>query len=183
MLIQKIKTELGSMSGHPLINQTRVKTSVLHFSGQKYRIDLSYHDIPDLQGQAVGIKFSDESNSMDSSKQVSVNGMLLGKAIGKRVIDMTSDLSNVSFLGFYLLTDDLERNRGILAVRAKTRLYKAQAVQIHKNVNHKLPQLTQISVAGGVAWGMGERNFISKPQFQQFVTELEKATEVVEYAD
>jgi len=170
------------MAGHPRINQTRVESSTLLFSGQRYRIDLSFHNVPGLSGHAVGIKFSDESESMDSSKKVQINGMLLGKAIGKRIIEMTKDLKGVFFLGFYLLTEDLERNRGILAVRAKTRIYKAQAIQIHKKVDHKLPQLTQVNVAGGVGWGMGENNFLSKPQFQQLVSELGKAAEVVEYA-
>lgn len=169
--------------GHSLLQPLKTDTSTLFFSGRKYLVSLSYHKVSGLSGQAVGIKFSDNTNSMDSSKKVQVNGMLLGKAIGKRIIDMTGDLSNISFLGFYLLTDELEQERGKLAVRAKTRLYKAQAIQIHKHVDHKLPQLTQVTVDGGVAWGMGGNNFLSNPQFQLLISELNKATEVINHAN
>lgn len=167
------------MAGHPMLSQVRSETSVLDFSGQRFHIDLSYHKVAGLSGHAVGIKFSDASDSMDSSKKVQINGMLLGKAIGKRVVEMTRNLDGISFLGFYLLTDDIEQGRGVLAARAKTRVYGAQAKQIHKKVSHKLPQLTQINVEGGVAWGMGESNFLSKPQFQFFLSELGKSMEVI----
>ncbi|PCJ11800.1 MAG: hypothetical protein COB04_18590 [Gammaproteobacteria bacterium] len=171
------------MAGHPALNQIKTESSILDFSGLRYKISLSFHQIDGLSGHAVGIKFSDAKDSMDSSKKVPVNGMQLGKALGKRIVEMAGNLDNISFLGFYLLTDDIEQTRGRLAVRAKTRLYKAQAVQIHKNVSHKLPQLTQVNVDGGVAWGMGENNFISKPQFQLFISELSKETEVIDHVN
>lgn len=171
------------MAGHPMLNQIKAETSILEFSGQRYHITLSYHKVAGLSGSAVGIKFSDATESMDSSKKVHINGMQLGKAIGERVVEMTGDLKGVSFLGFYLLTDDIERERGSLAVRAKTRLYGSQAKQIHRKVHGKLPQLTQINVEGGVAWGMGEKNFLNKSEFQLFLSELGKATEVINHAN
>ena len=171
------------MAGHPMLSQIKSETTGLDFSGQRFNVVLSYHKVAGLSGHAVGIKFSDASSSMDSSKKVKINGMLLGRAIGERVVEMTKNLDGISFLGFYLLTDDIEKERGVLAVRAKTRVYSAQAKQIHKKVSHKLPQLTQITVDGGVAWGMGESNFLSKPQFQLFLSELGKATEVINHVD
>ena len=107
------------MAGHPMLSQVKSETSVLDFSGRQFNVVLTYHKVSELSGHAVGIKFSDVTDSMDSSKSVKINGMLLGKAIGERVVEMTRNLHGISFLGFYLLTDEIEKERGKLAVRAK----------------------------------------------------------------
>lgn len=168
------------MAGHPALTQVKTDRSTVAHAGRCYTVELSYHTVTDLKGYAVGVKFTDMHSSMDSSKKVNTDGYSLGNAIGERVVRMTKNLKDVSFLGFYLLTDDLEKSRGEKAVISKIRLYRSQAVKIHKKVSHKLPELTQIKVNGGVGWGMGEKNFLSKPNFETFLLELSKAFEVLE---
>ncbi len=138
------------MAGHPLLHQIKEETGIIAAGGTTYNIHLSYHRVAGVEGYVVGLKFSDQSGSMDSSKSGKVNPFLLGNAIAHKTLQMVkSDLDKISVLGFYLLTDDLE-SRHANGSRLKRRIYNAQAIEIRANVKHKLQYLTSFEVEGGL---------------------------------
>lgn len=167
------------MAGHHLVTDHRDKTSTALISGKQYKIQLSYHNIKGISGSVVGIKFSDASNSMDSSKKGQVSGVLLGRAIGEKVVQMVMpDIDKISILGFYLLTDDLS-TRGKRAVFIKERVYGNQAKEIHNYVKHKLPVLRMLKTNGGTGWAMSKEGTMDDFQIQLLERELGKRLEVL----
>jgi hypothetical protein len=162
------------MAGHPLLNQVKEKTEIAHIGGSIYHIHLSYHRVTGIEGYVAGLKFSDQDKNMDSSKIGKVNPFQLGIAIANKAKQMVApDLDQISILGFYLLTDDLEaRKKG--GSRLKKRLYNAQALEIHSQVKNKLPHLTRLETDRGAGWAMSEHNFSSYHEFQIFERELAK---------
>lgn len=167
------------MAGHHLTTKHWEKTSTVLVAGNQYNVQLSYHNIKGIPGNVVGIKFSDDSNSMDSSKKGSVNGVLLGRVIGEKVIRMVSDdLNKISILGFYLLTDELD-SRSKHAVFVKERLYGNQAQKIHSYVKHQLPVIRMLRVKGGTGWTMSKKDLLDEQQFKLLEKELGKRLEVL----
>lgn len=99
-----------------------------------------------INGLVAGLKFTDQSGSMDSAKRGNIDPFNLGRAIAYKAVKMLEpELHKVAVLGFYLLTDDLA-TRDPRAVKAKTRLYNARAVDIHNLVQHKLKYITRVEV-------------------------------------
>ncbi len=162
------------MSGHPLLNQVKSKTEIVLVDNKKYNIHLSYHEIDGIDGYVVGLKFSDESGSMDAAKPGKVNPFTLGSAVANKAAQMLKpDLGIISILAFYLLTDDLDSRRTD-GGKAKGIIYHAQAIRIHRKVKHKLQHLTRFEVQGGLAWAMSEHDFSDYAQFKVLETELAK---------
>jgi hypothetical protein len=132
-----------------LLTQVKESNAVIFVGGDAYTIHLSYHRMTGFAGYVVGLKFSDGTGSMDSSKVRQIDGLQTGRVIAQKAVQMLlPELSETSFLGFYLLTEGLEV-RGPRAVAAKKRLYNAQAIAIHKQVKHRLPVLARLEVDGG----------------------------------
>ncbi|MCO1336517.1 hypothetical protein MO867_19475 [Microbulbifer sp. OS29] len=147
------------------------RTDVLLYGGRKYNIKLSFHQVKNMNGHAVGLKFEDSTGSMDSSKTgVSVSGRGLARAIGLRAVEMMGDLRGVDFFGFYLLTDGLNERQ----IRLKDALYSIQAKEMHKAVKDTLPHGIKIDVEGGIGWGMSRYEPQTLPQMQLFLEELGK---------
>jgi hypothetical protein len=166
------------MSGHPLLPQTKERTSSIVVAGNIYNIHLSYHKAASISGHLVGIKFTDKSNSMNPAKKAGVNGAQLGIAIGQRAMQMVEpDLDNIAVLGFYLLTEDLEK-RGEKAVRVKKRVYSSTALKIHSHVKHRLPIIRMLEASGGIGWAMSRDNFSQSSEYEAFVRLLGKQLEV-----
>jgi len=168
------------MAGHPLLPLVREETSRLSIGGRAFNINLSFHKSVGLNGSIVGLKFTDDKQSMDSSKKVNIHAAQLAVAIGKKVLQMLEpDIKNISILGFYLLTDDLSA-RSDRAVRLKKRVYGSTAVKIHSKIKHELPILQMLEVKGGIGWAMSRENFMVSNHFDVFVSELGKQLEVVD---
>lgn len=167
------------MAGHPALSHVKEKREMVSVCGSLYHVHLTYHEMVGIKGCVAGIKFSDNTNSMDASKSGKVNPFLLGAAIARKTIQMLKpDLDKISILGFYLLTDDLEiRRQG--AARLKKRLYSAQALEIHSNVRHKLPYITRVEADGGMGWAMSKEDFKSIDQYKIFERELAKELRVI----
>lgn len=166
------------MSGHPSLPQIKAKSSAITVSGSVYTIHLSYHEVSQVSGYVVGIKFADRNNSMNPANRGSVNGAQLGIAIGQRIMQMVeSDLDSIALLGFYLLTDGLDQ-RGDKAIRAKKRIYSSTAVKIHTQVKHRLPLLKMLEVSGGVGWAMSRQDFNQSREFDALVQQLGKQLEI-----
>lgn len=167
------------MAGHPALSYVKEKREIVSISGSIYKVHLTYHKVSGISGYVAGIKFSDSSDSMDSSKTAKVNPFLLGSAIAQRTIQMIKpDLKQISILGFYLLTDDLEtRRQG--ASKLKKRLYNAQAIEIHSKVKYRLPHLTRVETDGGIGWAMSEHDFESLDEYKIFEQELAKELRVI----
>ena len=156
------------------MNQVKSKTDIIAVDGQKYNVHLSYHRVTGVDGFVVGLKFSDESGSMDSSKPGSVNPFALGTAVANKAAQMLKpDLDAVSILAFYLLTDDLDARRAD-GGKSKGTVYQANAIRIHRRVKHKLQYLTRFAVQGGLGWAMSENDFGSYDQFKVLENELAK---------
>jgi hypothetical protein len=100
------------MAGHPSLSLKDERKSHVPFNDKMFEVSISFHNFDGINGDVVGLKFSDSQQSMDPSKKVNINGLSLGKVLAKEVIRMPGDLNNISFLGFYLLTDDILENRG-----------------------------------------------------------------------
>ena len=74
------------------------------------------------------------------------NPYSLAKAVAYRAVQMLKpDLDNVSIMGFYLLTEDIDA-RGPNASRAKTRIYNTKAATMHRELKDKLQYLTAFEV-------------------------------------
>jgi hypothetical protein len=139
----------------------------------------AYHTVSGISGEVVGIKFSNQKNSMDPSDKGRVNGITLGRVIGKKVAEMVApDLDSIAVLGFYLLTDGLA-DRGARAVLIKQRMYGAQARNIHNSLKHKLPVLQMLQASGGIGWTMSKEDFSSHRQYELFEQELRKQLEIL----
>lgn len=120
------------MAGHPLLISQKVNRSRLAIQNRIFEVELSYYKYNQVDGYLVGLKFSDETGSMDSSKSGNFDGYALGRAIGGRAVSMLRpDINKTALLGFYLLTEDLSA-RGERAVSAKARQYRFQARQIQE---------------------------------------------------
>ncbi len=167
------------MTGHPLLNQVKDKTEIISVDGKTYNVHLSYHRIAGVEGFVVGLKFSDESGSMDSSKSGNVNPFTLGTAVANKAAQMLkSDLDSVSILAYYLLTEDLDARRTD-GGKSKGKVYHAQAIRIHRRVKHKLQHLTRFEVKGGLGWAMTVNDFGSYDQFKVLENELAKQMRVI----
>lgn len=139
---------------------------------------MSYNRVIGIDGYVVGLKFADQDGSMDSAKATGAHGVSLGIAISYRAIQMIKpDLDNISILGFYLLTEDLEARRPG-GGRLKVRLYGTRALEIHAAVKHKLQCLTHFQVEGGYAWAMTENHYSTYDQFNIIEKELAKQMRV-----
>lgn len=162
------------MTGHRLLNQVKEKSEIVVANGAIFSIHISYHKIAGIEGYVAGLKFSDQYGSMDSAKKGTTNPFQLGIAIANKAVQMLKpDLHQISVLGFYLLTEDLESRRANGA-RSKRRIYHAQALEIHSELKHKLRYLTSFDVDGGLGWAMSANDFDSYEQFKVFETELAK---------
>lgn len=167
------------MSNQAILSPVREKTSLVVVSGNTYNISCSYHNLPGIPGYVVGIKFSDRTNSMDSSKSGNTHAFKLAIAIGERAIQMIRpDLNKTSIIGFYLLTDDLSA-RNPKAIQLKQRVYGNQAILMHEKVKHKLPKLTMLRTSGGLGWTMSSHDFQSSETFNIFQRELGKRLELL----
>ena len=168
------------MAGHPLLPLEGEEISKISIGGRVFNINLSFHKTVGLKGSIVGLKFTDDKQSMDSSKKVNIHAAQLAVAIGDKVVQMLEPhIKNISILGFYLLTDDLSA-RSDKAVRLKKRVYGSTAVKIHSNIKHELPILKMLEVDGGIGWAMSRDNFMVSSHFDTFVSELGKQLEVVD---
>lgn len=166
------------MSGHPLLPQVKERTSAISVAGNVYNISLSYHKVASISGYLVGIKFADKSHSMNPAKKAGVNGAQLGVAIGQRAMQMIEpDLDTIAVLGFYLLTEDLDK-RGEKAVKIKRRMYNSTALKIHSRVKYRLPILRMMETTGGIGWAMSRENFSESREYQAFVRQLGKQLEI-----
>lgn len=167
------------MAGHPLLNQVRSKSEPITVGDSTYTIILSYNKVIGIEGFVVGLKFSDSTGSMDSSKPKRVNGMELANAIAHRVVQMIKpDLDGIAILGFYLLTDDIDvRRPGRSAT--KIMLYDHQAATIHGNLKNKLQHLTNFEVQGGKAWAMSVKPYSTYDQFGVLESELAKQLRIL----
>jgi hypothetical protein len=167
------------MSGHPRVSQVKEQTSIISVMGGVYNVHLSFHTIKGIEGYVAGLKFTDQSNSMDSSKRGNVSGLSLGKAISREAVRLIQpELKNISVFGFYLLTDDLA-DRSERAVAIKKKVYGAQAIKIHGKVSHELPFLNALEVEGGLGWAMSRDDFNSYDEFHAFEDELSKNMQVL----
>jgi hypothetical protein len=167
------------MAGHPLLNLARTKSEALVINGKIFNIILSYNHVLGIPGFVVGLKFADETGSMDSAKAKGVNGIALANAIAHRAVQMLKpDLANIAILGFYLLTDDLAASRpGRQAT--KILLYDHQASVIHQQLKNKLRHHANFEVQGGVAWTMSDRPYTDFEQFTLLENELAKQIRVI----
>jgi hypothetical protein len=167
------------MAGHPLLNQVKSKTDIVAVGGKLYNVHLSYHRVAGVEGLVVGLKFSDESGSMDSAKPGNVNPYALGRAVANKAAQMLKpDLATISILAFYLLTEDLDSRRAD-GGEAKGSVYHAQAIRIHNRVKDKLQFLTHFTVQGGLGWAMSEHDFATYDQFKVLENELAKQMRVL----
>ena len=157
-----------------MLQQVGEKSEIVSVDGELYHVHLSWHRVAGIDGYVAGLKFSDQSGSMDSSKSRNVNMYRLGGVIARKALQMLeSELQKISILGFYLLTDDLEvRQPGAAAIKQKQ--YQAKAIVIHTRLKHRLPFLTSFEVQGGLGWAMSEKDFVSYEQFKVLETELAK---------
>ncbi len=163
------------MAGHPLLNQVRTKSEAIVVDNETYHIVLSYNRINGIDGYVVGVKFTDASGSMDSSLiKNTPNPYRLARAIAYRVAQMVKpDLTAVTIMGFYLLTEELDARR-VGGGKIKTRLYTNQAILIHEEIKHRLEYLTMFEVAGGVGWAMSVEHHTAYESFNVLKNELAK---------
>lgn len=167
------------MAGHPLLNQVRTKSEPLVVDGKAYQIILSYNRVIGIDGYVIGLKFADETGSMDSSKVGNTRGHSIARAVAYRAVQMLKpDLATISIIGFYLLTDDLTA-RSARGKEVKMRLYRAQARNIQAALVTKLQNLTEIQVEGGSAWMISENPYQAYSQFTTLEKELAKQLRVV----
>ena len=75
------------MAGHPLLHQVRTKSEPLVVGGKTFQIVISYNQVIGIAGYVVGLKFADETGSMDSARAANVNGMALANAVAYRAND------------------------------------------------------------------------------------------------
>ncbi len=166
------------MAGHPLLNQVRTKSEPLVVDGNTYQIILTYNRVIGIDGYVVGLKFADESGSMDSAKPAKANAIRLANAVAYRAVQMIKpDLAAISILGFYLLTDELAERRTNGALR-KILLYRAKAGTMHDELLEQLQFRTEFAVDGGVAWVLSEKPYHSYDQFALLEKELAKQMRV-----
>ena len=132
------------MAGHPALSYVKEKRDIVSVGGQLFNVNVSYHNVKGVDGFVTGIKFSDRNNSMDSSIKGSVGPYKPAASVAEKVIKLiTPDIDTISILGFYLLTNDLDaRMKG--GGELKRKMYKAYAIQMHEQLVHKLPYITQI---------------------------------------
>jgi hypothetical protein len=163
------------MAGHPLLNQVRSKSEEITVNGETYYIELSYNRVAGIPGFVVGLKFSDANGSMDSAMiKHPPNPYSLAKAVAWRAVQMLKpDLDNVSIMGFYLLTEEIDA-RGPNASKAKTRIYNTKATTMHRELKDKLQYLAAFEVEGGVGWAMSVNHYSTYQQFDVFQNELAK---------
>lgn len=167
------------MAGHPLLNQVRSKNELIAVDGETYNIILSYNQVIGIEGFVVGLKFTDATGSMDSSKAKAANGIRVGVAIARRAIQMIKpDLDSVGILGFYLLTDELDTRRPS-GSRGKIRLYTNQARIMQHAFKDKLQHLTNFEVQGGTAWVLSEKPYGTYDQFSIIENELAKQMRII----
>ncbi|ROS01097.1 hypothetical protein EDC56_1523 [Sinobacterium caligoides] len=171
------------MAGHPSLHLTDERKKKVLYLDKEYEICLSFHKLDNIDGDVVGLKFTDAKASMDASKKVNLNGPKLGKFIAQHAVQMLGNLDNISFLGFYLLTDEIVEERGFRAALAKERIYNTQAIFIHDMVREELPYHMKIKAEGGVGWGMSKENLNSIPQYRLLISELGKEITEAIHAD
>lgn len=167
------------MAGHPLLHQIRSKNELITVNGKTYDIIISYNRVIGIEGYVVGLKFTDATGSMDSSKAAGAHGPALANAVAHRAVQMIKpDLANISILGFYLLTEELEARRPG-GGKAKIRIYRAHATTMHKNLVEKLQHLTEFEVDGGTAWAMSTKPYNVYEQFNLLEKELAKQMRII----
>ena len=166
------------MAGHSLLNQVRSKTETLAVDGETYNIVLTYNKVLGIAGYVVGLKFSDSSGSMDSSKAKPVIAPRLSLAVAHRAVQMIKpDLDSIEILGYYLLTDDLE-SRKTGGSKVKKRLYGNGAARMQQALKDKLQHLANLEVDGGAAWIMSAKPYSDYEQFNLLEKELAKQLRV-----
>lgn len=161
-----------------MLRQVRTKSEPLLVAGKEYQIIITYNQVAGIDGYVLGLKFADNTGSMDSAKPAKTHAMILANAIAYRAIQMIKpDLANISILGFYLLTDELDELRPG-GRRAKMRVYGAKAVIMQKNLAEKLQYLAEFEVVGGAAWVLSEKPHHAYGQFAAIEKELAKQMRV-----
>ncbi len=166
------------MAGHPLLNQVRTKSEPLVVDGKTYQIVLSYNRVIGIDGYVVGLKFADETGSMDSAKPAKTHGIRLANAVAYRAVQMIKpDLATISILGFYLLTAELDERRPNGSLR-KILLYRAKAGVMHRQLLDHLQYRGEFEVTGGVAWVLSEKPYHEYDQYTLLESELAKQMRV-----
>lgn len=162
------------MAGHPLLNQVRAKNEIIVVDSKEYEVVLSYNKVAGIDGYVVGLKFTDDTGSMDSSIAKRTYAIPVALAIAHRAVQMLKpDLHQIAILGFYLLTDDLDAG-SLLAKKAKIRVYNNRAIEMHKSFRDTLPHMARLDTLGGVAWIFTEKSYNSYEQFNLLENELAK---------
>ncbi len=166
------------MAAHPLLNQVRSKSEAIVVDNETYNVVLSFNTVHGIDGYVVGLKFSDASGSMDSSKTKPVNGMRLALAISRRAIQMIKpDIDSVEILGFYLLIDRVENKKTAEKLQKKT-VYDIRANKMQQALKDKLQHLANLEVEGGAAWIMSAKPYNEYEQFNLLEKELAKQLRV-----
>lgn len=167
------------MGSHALLRVIKEDTSVVSVDGFKYTVVISTHDVPSINGDVLGIKFTNQNGSMDASiKQKGIDSYRIIDALAYRATQMIAPtLYKVSIIGFYLLTDGLD-DRGPIAVNAKARLYNMGARKIHKGLKHELPLIERMKLEGAFGWVMTKSDITQTTLFKEIQKEFANQIEV-----
>ncbi|WP_338846946.1 hypothetical protein V8J88_24665 [Massilia sp. W12] len=162
------------MAGHHLLNEVRTKQEAIVVDETPYMVMLSYNKVAGIDGYVVGLKFTDASGSMDSAIAKPAYAVRISFAIAQKAVQMLRpDLPQIAVLGFYLLTDDLDA-RSPVARKAKIRVYRNRAHDIHLAIQDKFRFMSQMDVSGGVAWVYTEKELKTYGQLHLLEHELAK---------
>ncbi len=168
------------MGGHALLRTIKEERSVVAVDGNKYTVVISWHDVPSMSGDVLGIKFTNQDGAMDASiKQNGINSFAIIDALAHRATQMIAPtLHRVAAIGFYLLTDGFaERGPGALA--GKERLYNMGARKIHKGLKHELPLIARMKLEGAFAWVMTKSDVRQTTLFREIQKEFSSQIEAM----
>jgi hypothetical protein len=162
------------MAAHPLLNQVRSKSEILVVNGKSFNVVLSYNKVHGIDGYVVGLKFSDASGSMDSSKSSALDAHQLSIAVSRKAVQMLKpELDSVEILGYFLLTDDIEVRKMGGSV-GKKRVYSNGAIRMRRELKDRLQHLANLEVDGGAAWILSVKPYSDYEQFHLLENELAK---------
>jgi hypothetical protein len=168
------------MGNHALLRTIKEDRSVVSVDGFKYTVVISWHDVPSISGDVLGLKFMNQDGAMDASiKQKGVNSYSIINALAHRATQMiTPTLDRVAVIGFYLLTDGLD-DRGPLAKAGKARLYNFGALQIHEAFKHELPLIARLKLEGAFGWVMTKSDIRQTSLFRELQKEFANQIEAM----